>query len=50
MQDITGFTPAYTTIPNQVVFATNGGGANCTVTYLEDAAFAPVITTDVAAC
>ncbi len=50
MQDITGFTPAYTTIPNQVVFATNGGGANCTVTYLEDATGAPTITTDVSAC
>ncbi len=50
MQDITGFTPAYTTIPNQVVFAIDGGGANCDVTYLETATAAPTITTDVAAC
>ncbi len=50
MQDITGFTAAYTTAPNQVVYSVDGGGANCTVTYLETATTAPTITTDVAAC
>ncbi len=51
MQDITGFTPTYTTVPNQVVFAVNGAPAGtCDVTYLENAATAPTITTDVGTC
>ncbi len=50
MQDITGFTPTYTTAPNQVVFAVDGGGANCDVTYLENSAAPPTITLDVGTC
>ncbi len=51
MQDITGFTPTYTTLPNQVVFAVDGAPAGtCDVTYLEDATGAPTITTDVTTC
>jgi len=50
MQDITGFTPVYTTVPNQVVFEVDGAGTNCTVTYLETASDAPIITTDVSVC
>ncbi len=51
MQDITGFTPTYTTIPNQVVYAIDGAPAGtCDVTYLENAAAAPTITLDVGTC
>ncbi len=51
MQDITGFTPVYTTLPNQVVYTVDGAPAGtCTVTFLENAATAPTITTVVTAC
>ncbi len=51
MQDLTGFTPTYTLTPDQVVFAVDGAPAGtCDVTYLENAAAAPTITTDVGTC
>jgi MSHA pilin protein MshA len=52
MQDITGFTGTYTGVSPaaQVVFEIDGAGANCDVTYLENAAAPPTITLDVATC
>jgi len=51
LQDITGFTPTYTTVPDQVVFEIDGApaGNTCDVTYLENAG-APTITLDVSTC
>ncbi len=46
MQDITGYTPAYTVVvnANEVIYTIDGGGSTCNVTYQENAAAAPTIT------